>query len=80
MKDPKEELERYEGILWDLENANRLSNPSDDKKRKAKIEKVKKKISRLEKKLEEGKIIRLSERHLRQIISGVLKEWSKALQ
>ena len=45
MKDTQEQIDKYEGILWDLENANRLSNPSDDKKKKKKIEQTKKKIA-----------------------------------
>jgi len=74
MKDIQDQIDKYEGILWDLENANRLSNPSDDKKKKKKIEQTKKKIASLKSKLDENKTMRLSKRHLRQIISGVIKE------
>jgi len=68
MKNIQDKIDKYEGILWDLENANRLSNPADDKKKKKKIEQIKKKIASLEKKLDEGKTIRLSKRQLRRII------------
>ena len=75
MKDIQDKIDKYEGILWDLENANRLSNPADDKKKKKKIEQTKKKIASFRKKLDEGKTMRLTETKLRRIVRNLIVEY-----
>ena len=71
-KSDQEKLDKYEGILWDLENSNKLSNPSTDAKKKEKIASMKKKIASLKKKLNESpnsrKTMKLTKRQLKRII------------
>ena len=43
----KMDREKIEGILWDLENSNKLSNPSDPKKKAELIKKLKKQLDSL---------------------------------
>jgi hypothetical protein len=52
LRDDKKDLEdkinreKIKGILWDLKNSNKLSNPSDPKKKEALIKKLEKQLSR----------------------------------
>tara|TARA_Y100000592_G_scaffold64682_1_gene100716 strand:- start:320 stop:568 length:249 start_codon:yes stop_codon:yes gene_type:complete len=69
MKNKKEELEKYEGMLWDLENSNRLSNPGSQKAKDEKAKKLKDKIRRLKRDIQkEGSTIRITKSQLREII------------
>ena len=69
MKNKKEELERYEGMLFDLENSNRLSNPGSQKAKEKKAKKLKDKIRRLKRDIQkEGSTIRITKSQLREII------------
>ena len=47
MNEDKIDKEKIEGILWDLKNSNKLSNPSDPKKKDALIKKLEKQLSKL---------------------------------
>jgi len=47
MNEDKIDREKIEGILWNLKNSNKLSNPSDPKKKEALIKKLEKQLSRL---------------------------------
>tara|TARA_B100000700_G_C15013253_1_gene842052 strand:+ start:85 stop:579 length:495 start_codon:yes stop_codon:yes gene_type:complete len=70
-KNDQDQLDKYEGILWDLENAKRLSNPSEAGQKEKKIAWVKEKIASLKKKINESpksKKIKLTKNHLRKII------------
>jgi len=42
----KIDREKIEGILWDLKNSNKLSNPSDPKKKEALIKKLEKQLKK----------------------------------
>ena len=53
-KNDQDQLDKYEGILWDLENVKRLSNPSEAGQKEKKIAWVKEKIASLKKKINES--------------------------
>ena len=50
-KSKKNDLDKWERILWDLKNSNKLSNPSDPGKKAERISKVERIISQLKKKV-----------------------------
>ena len=66
------ELEKYERILYQLQNMNRSSNPSDESTKRKKIEDLKKKISKLKSKVTEGEDHEVSMAHnsLKSIVSS----------
>ena len=73
------ELEKHERILYQLQNMNRSSNPSDESTKRKKIEDLKKKISKLKSKVTEGEDHEVSMAHnsLQSIISSASQLMNK---